>query len=476
MKRRGSGRRMKVLVLVLLGFMLGKAQFVTIPDPNFVTYLQTLVPAAMSGNQLDTTHSSVTVTTQTINVYNKSVSDIYGVQFFKNLSMLDCQNNTISVMPPLPGTLKILRCAANSLTSLPALPNQLTELNCNLNSLTSLPAVPYNLSKLSCNFNLLTSLPGLPHGLTYLDFSNNSVTNITALPSSLTYLNCSNNTTLTALPLLPSNLLVLACSFNTFSSLPALPSTLTDLVCEGCPNLTTLPTLPSSLINLFAPANYFTSLPPFANSIKYINLYQTFNLTTFPAWPTSLQFLDCANSPNVTTLPAFPSQLWHLNCSSNPHLKVLPTLPATIQYLNTAYDSIYCFPPFPASTSTCTILPNDVLTCLPNHLPCMDAATLAYPICGSGNPNGCAVGMDEPKEVATLKVFPNPASDFIFITGFNHIGSEPLAATIFDLTGQVVMKADLAAPVNVSDLASGCYFISVQLKSGKTLRARFIKE
>ncbi len=66
-----------------------KAQYVTIPDANFVTWLQTNVPSAMTGNQMDTTNSVVT-SLDSVNVNNQNIADITGIQYFDSLKYFNC--------------------------------------------------------------------------------------------------------------------------------------------------------------------------------------------------------------------------------------------------------------------------------------------------------------------------------------------------------------------------------------------------
>ena len=123
-----------------------KAQFVTIPDANFVTWLQANVPSAMSGNQMDTTSLAVTLKAKVF-VENLGITDLAGIQYFDSLKTLDCGNgdpalttnsNTISSLPNLPSTLDTLICGRNAITSLPMLPITLKDLRCYFNQLTSL--------------------------------------------------------------------------------------------------------------------------------------------------------------------------------------------------------------------------------------------------------------------------------------------------------------------------------------------------
>ncbi len=452
------------IVFLLLSFGIKSQNFVTIPDANFVTFLQTIVPAAMSGNQLDTTHVAVTTTTYSVDVYNLSISDLTGIQYFKSLTYLDCQNNLIAVIPALSPVLSVLHCAGNSLTSLPNLPGTLQDLSCSFNSLTSLPNLPPGLKTLACANNSLPALPNLSNSLTYLDCSTNLINNISQLPPMLTYLDCSSNN-ITGLPTLPTGLVTLFCAYDNLSSLPSLPNSITWIKCGANLNLTTLPTLPTSLITLECPDNYFTSLPAFPNSVKTINIYNTFNLTTYPAWPTSLQYLDANHGYQITSYPSsFPNSLQRLNCSNTPHLKSIPTLPNGLLYLNTAFDSIYCFPVFPAATTTLSILPNDVVNCLPNYTGAMDAATLAYPLCGSGNPNGCpvAVGIEQMTENSNISIYPNPTAGEISIANV----TEDAVLNVFDLNGKSVRmislkRSEKPQKVDLTNLENGVYFYSM---------------
>lgn len=163
----------KLLILLFVGFCLNiEAQFVTIPDANFVTWLQTNIPSAMSGNQMDTTSSAVT-TCHSINVSGQLIADITGVQYFDSLTHLDCSVNHLTNLPVLPSTLQYLDCSVDSITSLPALPNSLQELICYSNYLQSLPTLPTSLQGLSCGYNNISCFPSFPSSITRVILSPN---------------------------------------------------------------------------------------------------------------------------------------------------------------------------------------------------------------------------------------------------------------------------------------------------------------
>lgn len=117
------------------------AQFVTIPDPAFVAYLQTNFPSAMSGNQMDTTNIAIT-NALVVNSQGLGISDITGIEFFDSLDSLNCANNNLSTLPKLPLSLRVLACSNNSISCLPALPNNLQNLYALGNSLTCIPNMP----------------------------------------------------------------------------------------------------------------------------------------------------------------------------------------------------------------------------------------------------------------------------------------------------------------------------------------------
>src|SRR5581483_11767407 len=161
------------LFLLLFSCALCKAQWVTIPDANFVSYLQTKFPSCMNGSQLDTA-SSIVKGVDSINCISSGIHNLYGIQFFSNL--------------------KILICGSNPLDSLPHIPFSLHQLNCSYGlTYGILPALPAGLDTLECINCSITSLPPLPASLTYLDCAQNGLTHLPDLPASLLYLYCYYN-------------------------------------------------------------------------------------------------------------------------------------------------------------------------------------------------------------------------------------------------------------------------------------------
>lgn len=352
-----------LLVLISVG---SKAQsWVTIPDANFVSYLQANYPSCMVGNQMDTTCFAITTAT-TVNVNSLSISDLSGLQYFVSLQNLYCQDNQLTTLPPLPPSITTFTCATNLLTSLPTLPPSLTTFFCYDNQLTTLPTLPNSISSFNCSRNHLISLPNIPNSLSILNCYWNQLTSLPTLPNSLLTINCFGNQLVT-LPALPNSLQTLLCDTNQIANLPVLPSSLLTLKCNNN-LLASLPVLPSALVTLECNNN---------------------TLTNLPLLPSTLTTLSCKDNL-LTGLPSIPNAINYLHCENN-QLTSLPNLPhKTITYYFNN-NNISCFSEFWDSLSI--DVTGNPFSCLPNYIPSMNATMLAFPLCVDGdslnNPNGC---------------------------------------------------------------------------------------
>jgi gliding motility-associated-like protein len=234
--------------------------YVTIPDANFVSYLQSSIPAAMNGNQMDTSNTLVTTTTSII-VNGMSISNLFGIQYFKALTYLSCAGNLLINLPALPDSLQNLNCYSNQLTSLPVLPSKFQTLWCSGNQLTSLPALPNTLNDLRCSSNKLTSLPILPASLSVLFCEDNQLNSLPALPTKLQVMRCYDNQ-IACFPPFPNSFTEFQINPNPYSCLPnyisAMDSTtLANPLCNidntnGCPVSTDIPTA-IIIPNIFTP-------------------------------------------------------------------------------------------------------------------------------------------------------------------------------------------------------------------------------
>lgn len=425
-----------LVCLWLTGFREVRAQWVEIPDSNFVAYLQQWFPTCMNGKQMDTTCAGI-VGTRGLVCGGAGIHDLDGIQYFDSLTTLVCGYNPITVLPALPASVRELQCHVSSLTTITSLPDSLRWLACFLNSLTSLPTLPASLTELSCWGNSITALPPLPASLKRLECGSNSLTVLPTLPNSLEVLWCGGNS-LTALPTLPASLKGLWCNNNPLGALPSLPDSLIVLWCFH-DSLTTLPVLPPYLTHLYCNNNFLTGLPTLPDS-----LYQ----------------LRCEYN-SLTALPDLPETLTEFDCSFNPDLKCFPV-----------------YRKFSGRVDSWFNINNTGITCFPNKIehPYTDFiwGIDTVPICDStNNPNGCLMFSSIPEQTSPseIKISPNPATSQLFIQTSNFL---PQTISIFDMSGRKVMEEKYSPQIDISALQPGGYFM--ELKNKETVvRKRWVK-
>jgi Leucine-rich repeat (LRR) protein len=199
------------------------------------------------------------------------ISDLTGIEGFTNLQSLDCNNNSLSILPKLPSKLTFLDCSYNQLKQLSVLPETLKTLQVSNNQLTQLPKLPDALQNLNCSNNQLIQLPILPEILQSLNCSNNQLTQLPVVPETLKTLQTTNNQ-LTQLPKLPRTIQELNCSNNQLSQLPQLPDFLQALYCHNN-QLTCLSNLPANLTYLQFDSDKIGCLPNPKTNLSRLNQY-----------------------------------------------------------------------------------------------------------------------------------------------------------------------------------------------------------
>jgi uncharacterized repeat protein (TIGR01451 family) len=181
-----------LLIILSLKFASSKAQWVTIPDPNFVIWLQQNYPSCMNGNQMNTNCAPI-VNDTSVSIWMTSISNLTGIEHFINLTDLMCSDNQLNTLPALPPNLIQLGCQNNQLTSLPPLPATLKLLWCDDNQLTSLPTIPDSLLILFCYGNQLNSLSRVPAIMQDFLIGNNNISCLVNLPLVTGSADISNN-------------------------------------------------------------------------------------------------------------------------------------------------------------------------------------------------------------------------------------------------------------------------------------------
>ncbi|MEZ4905490.1 MAG: leucine-rich repeat domain-containing protein [Spirosomataceae bacterium] len=369
---------------------------IVIPDPNFAAAIRISCPTCI-GNCNNLLPPSAALTY--LDISNKNISNLSGIEGFKNLQNLFCSNNKLSSLPTLPANLTYINCSSNLLRTLPILPNKLVTLYCDNNQLVCLPSLPKTLRSLSIYNNNITCLPNKVNGLsvstnsstplplcgvadenfakaiqeicpncidscykllppaanlTTLDVRNKNITDLTGIAAftSLQTLNCANNL-LTCLPTLPATLNTLQIDHD---KVKCLPNTLSGLqVYNAAGNL--IPTPPLCEGNI--------PDPNFAEAIRNVcpTCIDVCNNLLPPAKTLTSFYISSKNITNLTGIAGFTA-LTTLYCSSN-KLTTLPELPASLTYLDCRYNQLTCFPTLPITLTTLYI-DADKITCLPN--------------------------------------------------------------------------------------------------------------
>ena len=104
MKRGGT-----LLLIFVLSWQALLAQYISLTDANWISFMQATYPACMSGSNMDTACvKNLGATTLTLS--NKSLTNISGIQYFRNLTSLNVSQNqltSVSKWRELPSTMPI---------------------------------------------------------------------------------------------------------------------------------------------------------------------------------------------------------------------------------------------------------------------------------------------------------------------------------------------------------------------------------
>lgn len=240
------------------------------PDPNFRNYIKTY---KADGKNVLTVEQQRNVTTIEIN--NKGVSDLKGIEAFPNLTELDCGNNSIQKLD-LRQNPKLTKLICNK--------NQLTQLDLSKN-----PDIDY----LNCSENLLEKLDVSHLELKYLYCSNNNLEQLDVQKSKwLRELNCSKNR-LTEL----------------------------DVDVTHKPNLVRVECQNNQLTSLILGENKMLGKLNCANNqLTQLNLNNMISLEELKCFNNQLTVLDVSGSPNLTKLVLKNNHLTSLNLDNNPNL------------------------------------------------------------------------------------------------------------------------------------------------------------
>ncbi len=492
--------------------VIGRTQWVSIPDSNFGKWLSSNYSQCIQGNstvgwQMDTTCNEILQPVQ-IQCSSKNIHSLNGITYFKklwrlycgynpldslpvlsdSLTLLDCVHAPLTYLPPLPVNLGALNLYGANITTWPSFPLALGDFSCMACSLTTLPSLPPNLRYLICSHNQLTILPSLPLQLVFLACGNNNISALPALPQSLRTLECGDNAII-SLPPLPLSLEHLDCTYNDISTIPELPETLGTLKCWNNPHLTCLPSL-KNVVSVYFYNTAVTCLPQYSNVGESLPSFDSLPLCGLVGNTT------CDINWNISGRVYMNSDS---NCvSGNNHLfqnsRIAINLfnnGVLLQQALTGYEGFYSFKV--PSMGSYTIRPDSIYQ---NMVTCPDSGF--YNITTSLNDSlfphlnfGFDSALAAPSSTQTLlslsssfSLFPNPASNTITITvDESMLNSLPNGqagtATVYDITGRKIVAAQLKTTnikLETENFSSGIYFVTIENEKGRATKKLVIEK
>ncbi len=464
-----------VAIAILASPFLGtslQAQNVHIPDAGFKAWLLDRANINTNGdNEIQLTEAEAYTGDISLFSCSDTISDLTGIEAFKNLTSLDCNMHAITSLDVSNlHKLEELDCHNNKLTSLNLGENTLlTKINCRFNQLTSLD-IPASLTKLEildcsdnqlsnfdpnhlvtlvqlyCDYNNLTTLNvSNLTALNHLSFAQNELTSIdVSKNTNLTSLNCSKNQ-LTNLDLSENtNLEVLNCSNNQLTNIDINHlKNMRNFIC-WYNQLTSLDI--SGLNNLISISCHFNQL----TTLNFDLLSPSNQLRTLSCSHNQLTDLDVSNLKNLTSLNCYNNQLSNLNIANGFN----DDLSRMHAYNNPDLSCIQIDAGFtpPASPNSYHNWRKDATTdwsteaCNPESVEDMDTAESSL-------------------------ISPNPFNNYITISNIDNLES----INIYNINGQEVKRFAPQKTLDLSELNSQIYFVQLLHKDGKIEMIKAIK-
>lgn len=323
-------KKLYFLIIALCFFTTVKSQIVNIPDVVFKSMLleknttysiaknlagkSFIIDANFDGE----IQQSEALEVKELYIYYTNVSNLTGIEYFKNLTSLTCIDSRLTSLDTSSNTaLTYLNLGSNFLTNLNVSSNaSLAFLYCNNNQLISLNLGSINkLIDLSCSSNKLTNLDVSSNtSLTTLNCYQNQLTSLNVSNTALTFLECSQNK-LTSLDVNSNKTLTsLICSYNQITSLNVSNNkALIDLQCHF-----------NRLTNLDLSSNIALKyLYCFNNQLTSLDLSNNTALNDLQCYFNLLTSLDVNSNTALFNLQCYNNQLISLNVSNNILLNIL---------------------------------------------------------------------------------------------------------------------------------------------------------
>ncbi len=478
---------------------------INIPDNNFKTVLLNNTSINTNGDNDIQVFEAENYSGE-IDVIDKEITDLTGIEGFKNITILRCQNNAITNLDVSQNTkLLVLECGKNQLISLDLSENtnlwgvscsnnlltnltlnassSLSSLICRNNKLSALNLANYSLLEtLWCNDNNLTMLNVTGNSslnrfrcssnklqvldistninLKYLEFDGNQITNI----------DTSNNLLLETINGSRNNLGNIDITLNTaLKSIAYFQTGLTTLDVSKNIDLEEISITNNQLENLDVTNNVnLKRLFVNRNLLSTINLTNNNLLTNLQIADNKFTEINLTSNRNLTSLFAYNNNLTQLDLSQNPELSVLYCYDNNLETLNIKNGnnmniSSNLFRAENNSNLSC-ILVDDKMYSSNNWLNIDTVSTFIE------EETECPTTLSNSNFRETdLKIYPNPTSNYI------RISIPYKKITIYTIQGKEILSSS-APNINIKNLHKGMYLIKIEAQNSNTYTNKLIKK
>lgn len=432
------------LLCVIIFSAVSFSQSTAIPDSTFEQALidYNIDTNGLNGNILNSDAEGV----ETLNIFNKNITDLTGIEAFINLKHLYCYFNNVESLN-LEGNLLLetLDIENNSISNLNISQNlNLKEIYISNNLLDEIDVSHnINLEVLSCSLNNISEL----------DVTNNmSLEVLWCYSNNLTELNLANNVMLESF----------FCGDNQLSNLNISNNSLLESIsCSG-----------NSIQDLsFSDCLDLKYLDVSGNNITSLELNSNTDLRRLLLSNNEISSLDLSNNPNVLLLYASDNQLVELDLSNNSELRYVRLQNNNLNMLdirNGQNTSIIEFNAFNNPALTCIYV--DVAT--PQFLSSWNIDVVTNFV---ENQEQCnALNVNEEAKSITFEMFPNPASNQVTIS----VSNQESKLTVYNINGQIIQKQNLVVgknQINLSNTNSGLYMVYIASENQYIVKKLIVK-
>ncbi|CAL2065121.1 T9SS type A sorting domain-containing protein [Tenacibaculum sp. 190524A05c] len=464
---------------------------VSIPDPIFKQLLLNYSPVIDTNGdgeiQVFEAEAFSGFNGENIEVNNKNIEELTGIEAFINIRILGCRNNKLKELDitSIEGIFQ-LNCAQNQIQHLDV-SNQpyLNFLFCENNELTDLKVENKEyLETFFCSNNELSNLglSNLPL-LKTADLSNNNLKSLDFIDSpSLEKLYCSDNE-LTSLNVSENNkLITLNCQQNLLTELILPNSTdLKDLYC-GRNQITSLDVSKNiALVELFCYENNISGI---------LNIQNNTNIDKLWCWENSITEIDASKNVKLREFICRENQITNLILGNHPILNKIdcsinnienldfsnsPVI-SEIKIFNNNLSSLDLKNGNNENINTLNATGNENLFCIEvDNVSFANSATNWFKDTSANYSENCSATADvnDLEFSNQLLVYPNPVKDIVSITSSSSTTVKNI--TVFNLLGKEMFSTK-NLNFNISNLPTGLYVLKIQGEQNKVAIKKFIKE